>query len=328
MQLAISVIIPVYNGAAFIEACVESVLKQTFYNIQVIVVDDGSTDRTLFLLNQLACKDERLQVIHQENGGVSKARNTGLSVAKGEWILFVDADDTIEDDYCKTMLEVAKILGVDGLIARPQQKDIQENYLIDDKKELIAACLSNDEVRFSYNIDAPWGKLFRRSVIEENRLRYPENLTRSEDAYFCMNFYHYAKKIGVLNQFGYIHTEREGSLCRSYTPNAPEVLNLILKENAAWVKKYYPEDVVLKKALWYRVLPGIVECERTYLFHQKNSLTLQKKLMVYQQMLSYSMIRNAIHELQIGDIDVKQYRIRLMLYKLRLGWLFALLKRN
>lgn len=326
MQLMISVIIPVYNGAAFIETCVESVLKQTFYNIQVIVVDDGSTDQTLFILNQLACKDERLQVIHQENGGVSKARNTGLSAAKGEWILFVDADDRIEDDYCKTMLEAAKILGVDGLIARPQQKDILENYLIDDRKELIAACLSNDEIRFPYNIDAPWGKLFRRSVIEKNRLRYPENLTRSEDAYFCMDFYHHAKKIGVLNQFGYIHAEREGSLCRSYTPNAPEMLNRILKENAAWVKKYYPEDTVLKKALWYRVLPGIVECERTYLFYQKNLLTLQKKLMTYQQMLNYDMIHNAIDELQSGDIDVKQYRIRLMLYKLRLGWLFVLLK--
>lgn len=100
MQPLISIIIPVFNGERFVRKCIESTLIQTLSELQIIIVDDGSDDRTLEILNKLAAEDKRIMVIHQDNGGVSKARNVGLQAVAAEWVLFVDADDTIAPDYC------------------------------------------------------------------------------------------------------------------------------------------------------------------------------------------------------------------------------------
>ena len=328
MQVTVSVIIPVYNGENFIENCVQSVLHQTFSDLQVIVVDDGSTDQTAFILEQLSHQDARLQVIHQENGGVSKARNKGLAAATGEWILFVDADDLISVDYCEAMVQAASNMTVDVLIARPHQAGEPDCVKLNDKTKLIKACLSYDEIEFSYNVDAPWGKLFRLSVVRENGITFPEELTRSEDAYFCMDFYRCAAKIGLLNQFGYVHTEREGSLCKSYTPNAPEMLNKILNANAMWVQKYYPQDADMEQALWYRVLPGVVECEKVFYLHPANTARARENTRLYQRMLNTGTIAKAIYLVKPSNVAQQQYKIRLILYKLHLGWLFLMCKRS
>lgn len=328
MQTTVSIIIPVYNGENFIENCVQSVLHQTFSNLQIIVIDDGSTDQTFSILEKLSRQNSQLQVIHQENGGVSKARNIGLSAATGEWVLFVDADDLILTDYCEEMVRTANNMDVDVLIARPHQS-AEPNYIqIDEKKKLMAACLSYDESSFSYNIDAPWGKLFRMSVIRENGIMFPEELTRSEDAYFCMDFYRCATKIGLLNQFGYVHTEREGSLCKSYTPDASKMLSKILNTNAMWVQKYYPQDIDMIKALWYRVLPGIVECENVYFLHPANSMNTRKKVSDYQSMLREGTIAKAIRTVKVKNVVRRQYKVRLVLYKFHLGWFFIMCKRK
>lgn len=328
MQVTVSVVIPVYNGENFIENCVQSVLHQTFSDLQIIVVDDGSADQTASILEQLSHQDSRLQVIHQENGGVSKARNTGLAAATGEWVLFVDADDMISADYCEAMVQAASNMAVDVLIARPHQVGEPEYVKLDEKKKLFEACLSYDEISFSYNIDAPWGKLFRLSVVRENGIVFPEELTRSEDSYFCMDFYRCAAKIGLLNQFGYIHTEREGSLCKSYTPNVPEMLNKILNANAMWVQKYYPQDTDMEQALWYRVLPGVVECEKVFFLHPANTACARENARLYQRMLNTEMIAKAIYSVKPSNVAQRQYKIRLILYKLHLGWIFLMCKRS
>lgn len=327
-ETIVSVIVPVFNGEKFIERCVQSILCQTFSSLQIIVVDDGSTDQTFSILKKISCRDSRLQLIHQENGGVSSARNSGLAVATGEWVLFVDADDTILNDYCETMVRAASNMTVDVLIARHHEPGENNCVKLDEKNKLIEACLSYDERRFSYNIDAPWGKLFRLSLVQDNNIRFPEELTRSEDAYFCMDCYRCAREIGVLNQFGYVHTEREGSLCKSYSPNAPEMLGKILNTNALWVQKYYASDQDMERALWFRVLPGIVECEKQYFLHSKNNAKVLQKARYYQKMLATEIIAKAIYAVKVSYVEKKQLKIRLMLYKLHLGWLLIIFKRK
>lgn len=326
MQAVVSIIIPIYNGEGFIRDCLQSVFGQTFSNLQIIVVDDGSTDQTHSILEQLSQQDARLQVIRQENSGVSSARNTGLAAAKGEWVLFVDADDIVLSDYCEIMLQAASALDVDVLIAHEHQAGVQDYAELSEKNKLIESCLSYDEIAFSYNIDAPWGKLFRLSVIQQNEITFPKELTRSEDAYFCMDFYRCAKKIGVLNQCGYIHTEREGSLSKSYALEAPEMLNKILDANVTWVQKHYPQDAEVKKALWYRVLPGIVECEKMYFLHPANTASTRERARMYQKMLKTGKIVEAIDALKMSDHMKRQYKIRLAFYKLHMGWAFIIAK--
>ncbi len=109
----ISVIIPVYNSARYLQACIESVFSQTYRELEILAIDDGSTDESPQILEQLAERDSRLQVIHQENAGVSAARNRGLEAASGEYITFIDSDDTLEPDLYETLLGLIYKYGVD-----------------------------------------------------------------------------------------------------------------------------------------------------------------------------------------------------------------------
>ena len=322
----ISIIIPVYNGELFVGNCLKSVINQTMGNLQIIVVNDGSTDGTSEILETYAANDTRIEIIHQQNGGVAKARNIGLSSANGEWILFVDSDDSITEDYCANMLDAANRLDVDILIAYPDTNEEKQVYLLDERKKLILACLSFDEVSFPFNVDAPWGKLFRNSFIQDKHIRFPERLSRSEDALFCASIYESCTKVGAMNQFGYIHNERDGSLCRSYSPNGTKMLEMILFENQKWIMTYHPNEEEYMRALWYRVLPGIVECETSYFLHSDNSQSRTKSAIEYQRFLNQKMIKRAIQQLKIKDVENHQYRIRLCFYKLLLGWFFIIIK--
>ena len=161
MNPLISIVIPVFNGEKFIKNCVESIVVQTIKEIQIIIVDDGSQDNTLSILRILESKDERIEVIHQNNAGVSAARNIGLQAVQAEWVLFVDADDKIEPDYCLSLLDAASDLCTDVIIARPSSKGQSRHSLLQEKQKLVQACLSYNESSYSFNIDAPWGKLFR-----------------------------------------------------------------------------------------------------------------------------------------------------------------------
>lgn len=325
MKPIVSIVIPVFNGEAFIKNCITSVINQTIRELQVIVVDDGSKDNTLQILRTLESEDDRIEVIHQDNAGVSVARNVGLQAVQSEWVLFVDADDTIMPDYCASMLDVVNCLNVDVVIACPSSDDQQYCYLLQEKEQMVQACLSYSESGYRFNVDAPWGKMFRFRVIGEHHIRFPEELTRSEDAFFCLQFYEMAAGIGILNQFGYVHTEREGSICRSFAPNAPETLERILRVNQQWVKMHHPDEESYWNALWYRVLPGIVECERNFFLHSNFSGVLGYE---YQKMLRHPMIHQAIHGLKLSNMPTKQYKFRLLLYKMHLGWLFIIMKRK
>lgn len=105
----ISIIIPAYNVSLYVKKCVESVCNQSYKNLEIIVVDDGSTDNTLEILQQMEKQDSRINVIHKENGGLSSARNAGLKIATGNYIMFLDSDDWIENDCCnETIVNIKK----------------------------------------------------------------------------------------------------------------------------------------------------------------------------------------------------------------------------
>lgn len=328
MGQTISVIVPVYNCRYYLTKCIESILSQSHSDLQVILVDDGSTDGSEIICDEFAAQDFRLLVVHQPNGGVSRARNNGMDLATGEWVLFVDSDDYVDHDYCRRMLTAAQRSDAEVVIARTTVKSAPEvkHYEAAQVDRLKMACLAYDETQFDYNIDGPWGKLFKCSVIRNNNIRFPEMLARSEDAYFCATVYEHASRICCLNWFGYIHVEREGSLCRRFTPDAPEMLERILTENQIWVQRYHPNEVVYQAALWHRVLPGIDECEKLYFQHDANKESVWKKASGYSQFIRRGIINQAIRKLKLKDITKRQYRVRLVFYKLNLGWLFIVLK--
>lgn len=327
MKSVISIIIPVFNSEKYLMACMESVLKQTYQKLQIIVIDDGSKDNSLKILNDYAKIDKRILVIHQENKGVSAARNLGIKYVTGDWIIFVDSDDKIVPDYCWKMMNAAIKLEAEIVIANTSSEKGML-FTNEQKEKLICSCLAFDEMTFAFNIDAPWGKIFCAELIKKNNIVFPENLKRSEDAYFCMDSYYWANKIGYINCSGYQYLVRDNSLSKKYSIDAKDTLEKILEVNYNWVQMRGENNLKFKKALWLRVLPGIVESEKYYFLHEyykENENYMNKE---YKDFLKQPMVNRAIQELKLKDVKKKQYKVRLLFYKMNLATVFFRIKKK
>jgi len=186
----VSIIVPLFNAEKFAKRCIESVLMQTFKNFELILIDDGSKDKTGEICDKYAEKDTRIKVIHKNNGGVSSARNTGLDMAKGEWITFLDADDWIEPNFL-LIVDNNSNDSIDWIFA--QWRTIWDNGLPNEINNYEQEILFNnwEEIKNIWdkmaNMDicrCPWGKFFRRSVIESYKLRFDNSLKYGEDTVF------------------------------------------------------------------------------------------------------------------------------------------------
>lgn len=185
MSAKVSVIIPVYNTEALLPRCLESVVAQTLSDIEIICVDDGSTDGSLRLLNEWAARDSRIRVIHQSNGRQGKARNAGMAIAKGEYIGFIDSDDYIPVEYFERLYEAAKEVDADMAICGiVKQKPLgnkrvigfERNEVFDTAAEKFTVCSCPPNFH-------PVNKLYRRAMLDSIELRFAEGV-QYEDVMF------------------------------------------------------------------------------------------------------------------------------------------------
>ena len=213
----ISVIVPVFNVENYIANCLLSLLDQTLKNIEIIVINDGSTDGSGEII-KLFEVDKRLKVIEQKNLGVSKARNAGLNIARGDYIGFVDSDDWVDDDYYeklyKSISEQDADIAVSSVI---KHKKKYKRYNVLYKKEICALdCtekidLCQDRTKRLFNI---WNKLYKKELIDNHNLRFPEDRV-FEDVAFSIRAIFYAKKIVSVPKILYHYIERDFSIVNS-----------------------------------------------------------------------------------------------------------------
>ena len=204
----VSVIVPVYNAAAFLGRGVDSILAQNFRDFELILVDDGSKDDSGAICDKYAERDHRVRVIHQENAGVSVARNAGLKVARGEWVTFVDSDDMVLDCFLESLVAAVNTdeqidlayCGYAIVEGSASIKTYKSGAYIgqDNMHELLSK--SNLLYRCS-----PWAKLYRRSIIVDNELQFDVNLTISEDRLFVYKYLVHVRGIAVSSQVGYLY---------------------------------------------------------------------------------------------------------------------------
>lgn len=203
----ISVIVPVYKTEKYVTRCIRSILNQTYQNLEVILIDDGSPDRGGEICDDYARQDPRIMVIHQENGGVSSARNAGLEKATGRYVTFIDSDDWIKSDFLRTLIQYD---GCDLIACSAELsyyiRGLSEKFRTVDRK------LIKDQISsyFSNGLDCwqmvPWGKLFRMDIIRDNQLQFDESLHYSEDSLFNIQYLYYCKSVSTLSYIGYTYS--------------------------------------------------------------------------------------------------------------------------
>jgi glycosyltransferase involved in cell wall biosynthesis len=206
-MLTISIIVPVYNVEQYLSRCLDSILNQTFTDFELLLIDDGSPDKSGQICDEYAQKDSRIQVFHKENGGVSSARNTGLDNAKGKWIAFIDSDDWVDGTYLEHLLEGDEDveLRVMGLMVQnvkqkwKKQATREELFLINDFWRFY-------ELYMLYTVfTGPPVKLFLLSVINKNSIRFDTSLSYGEDVIFNLQYLQYIRSISVKNYTEYYY---------------------------------------------------------------------------------------------------------------------------
>ena len=240
MSCKISVVVPAYNVEKYIEKCVDSIIGQTFADIEIILVDDGSRDKTGKICDGLALKDERVTVIHKQNGGLSDARNTGINAANGEFICFIDGDDYIHPQYCEMLLNlittnnadisVCGFKKVEGYNIEFENKELHETNIFD--KSAAMQELITGEKFMNY----AWNKLYRKSLFYN--VSYPVG-RNWEDLGTTYKLFEEAKKVVYNCSELYFYVQRTNSITSTVSVKGVLDIYELEKERYEFLKGKY-----------------------------------------------------------------------------------------
>lgn len=249
----ISIVVPVYNVVDELERCVESMLLQTYANIEVILVDDGSTDGSGALCDELMARDSRIRVLHKKNGGLSSARNAGMSVASGKWLMFVDSDDAIMPDSCEGLLAAAACCEPDIVVGDAVHEfGGATERMLHSSCEPMCPIPSADYIKKT----VPSGEfyapscfnMYRRSFIEGNGLFFSEGLLH-EDMEMQPRVFLAATTVICTGKVFYRYIDRETSIMNASKVTARR--NAMQHIYAQWKRSFDSvEDVRLRKCLY------------------------------------------------------------------------------
>lgn len=211
----VSVVVPVYNVEDYLKRCIDSILHQTYKNIEIILVDDGATDKSGQICDEYARKDSRIRVVHQKNRGLSGARNTGIDIAAGEYITFIDSDDYVADNYIEELISILEEKGADISICLGLKFDGKFASIIDNEKKILEFTSEEaiEDMLYRKIVNSyAWGKLFKTSFWAD--IRFPEGAL-FEDVKTIYKLYDLADKIVMTNQYLYYYYQRTGSIVNS-----------------------------------------------------------------------------------------------------------------
>lgn len=273
----ISVIVPVYNVEEYLNQCVESMVKQTYRNIEIILVDDGSTDGSGTLCEEWASKDERIQVIHTKNRGLSAARNVGIKEAKGNYLYFIDSDDWAEYDILEILLGNMKSYSAD-LSSCGMKKDygnekleLEKNKKCEEvtQKQMFHEILCNEYV-YGY----VWNKLFKTSLVEE--ILFDERLLSQEDMDFTMRYLEKCKN-SVYTESEYYHYRQRITSMTGEVGYSPRKLSIaeVYQRAIPIYRRYCPEDLHTVECNYLKININIIGRMRISKFRD---ITIEKEL--------------------------------------------------
>lgn len=250
--MKVSIVVPVYNCEAYVRKCLGSISCQTYKDMQIIVIDDGSTDSSLRIVEEFAKSDGRIKVVHQENQGVCVARNNGIDMATGEYLTFVDGDDYLEDDYIDRMIAEAlnkdSDLVISGFIS--EQADGSKR-----KVTVPSHYYKDEDEMWAYRLSAIWGRMYRKDTWDRFHIQLtPQKGVRGEDVPICLMTNYICRNISTIEYAGYHYIQHFGSAMSQmkglkkygFPYEAMDELALIVNEAAEHNSKKYFDFGILK----------------------------------------------------------------------------------
>lgn len=267
----VSVIVPIYNAELYLERCLNSIIMQTWENIEIILVDDGSTDKSGEICENYSKRDTRISVIHKKNEGPATARNIGIYRAKGEYIVFVDSDDCIVQDYIQTLLTTLKEYKADmvvcGYYHMKSNKDpsLKKRRIKKKKYTVVSAeeMLKGWHGKYKHLETMPWNKLYKRELFLEHHISFPDGKF-AEDVQTIHLVVAAADKIVITGQRLYYYYQVAGSL--THAVSKEKMINYILAQEIrlqyfkknGYTKAY--ERMNIKKQKYYMLTYCITKC--------------------------------------------------------------------
>lgn len=255
MEYLVSVVVPVYNAEEYLEKCVESIIMQTYKNLEIILINDGSTDSSYRICNQLACKYENIEVINQENKGVSIARNIGMQNARGDYIFFVDSDDTIPEKAIQKLLEASVDADADMAIGRISDKETIPTGLFTGEEFLKLTLDDNPVAYYACRI------LYKRLFLQD--IEFPEGVSVSEDSFFVFQCALKKPRVVIVNEIVYSYTVNLNSASRtSFTKKKyDDICNLLDRKESVVYEEYnhlMPQFYHLKTKIQMMLLTSLM----------------------------------------------------------------------
>ena len=270
----VSVIVPVYKVEKYIHKCVESITNQTYNDLEIILVDDGSPDRSGKICDELALTDDRIKVIHQENCGQAAARNRGLQVASGEYVTFVDSDDYISQNFAEFLVKAIEETSSDIAICGYKVINEEEQVVLNSCSS-VGGLLDNNELWnevFGKLNNAVWNKLFRKKLLDG--IFFEEDLGHGEDLLFNLTYISKCKKAVKVDSILYFYLKHPGSVTSSAFSDR-RFMEIESKDRAKeFIIKNAPKQIINAQKYSFRARMNVIRA----IYKDKKEKLYQKQI--------------------------------------------------
>ncbi|MFV8291143.1 glycosyltransferase family 2 protein [Aerococcus viridans] len=318
MNRLVSIIVPIYNKEKELARCVESIINQTYENIEIILVNDGSNDKTEAVCEDLKLRDSRIKIFHKSNGGVSTARNLGIEKSRGDYLMFIDPDDWVSDNIVKRLLEELEELGSDIVSCCPMvyvnSKAIKNSYFKEsinvlDKDRVIAQLYSNDHYKDanSYiDFGVCWGKIYRKDFLIQNKLMFNPALRRMQDHIFNLYAITYANKISYIDEGLYHYNfENMTNASRKVIDDAEVVFTRNAVEHVKFHNQYYKNNELFNTLLKKRLSLLLINILTNKLFNPKYKTSLQNRISQAKELCETKPFNMVFKDSKVYDSSIK-----------------------
>lgn len=329
----VSIIIPVYNTSnRFLEECIKSILEQSYKDFEILLIDDGSKVEYIRYLDQFLDVDCRIKVFHYSNKGVSCARNRGLRLAKGEFIVFIDADDWIERNFLEQAVEYMKEEQLDlvigtvcnryknkkefkGIISKNRISIYTGNYIQRIIRQIISCSADQDSPELkNCMMGAVWCKMYRKELLENHE--FNEKIRLAEDSLFNVEVLGRAKKIGLTTDVWYNYRINNDSALKHYRSNYPREIGQTLKAYRALIEK---QEISFLYEYYLRVMKEFSTMMYQYVWHPDSNMNMIQKYRFTKKMLNEPVWNEAFKNCNNQNLDNK-HKLQLILGKKKLSF--------